>query len=102
MYKTHTPPGLYETYIPPEHLASPSDYHVAGFSLSGLVADFVQGVLGLGHNHCTGGVAGYVEGSDQHLDGPVNGEDEAVRHQGNFVTEADAGEDGEEDWAHSL
>ena len=57
----------------------------------------VQRALGLGDVDARGGVADDVECGDEHLDGAVDGEDQAVGQHSRVVHIAKAGEDGEED-----
>ena len=57
----------------------------------------VQHALGLGNIDARGGVADDVERGDEHLDGAVDGEDQAVGQHGRVVDVTESGEDGKED-----
>ena len=57
----------------------------------------VQRALGLGDIDARGGIADNIERGDEHLDGAVDGEDQAVGQHCRIIHIAEAGEDGEKD-----
>ena len=57
----------------------------------------VQHALGLGDIDARGGIADNIERGDEHLDGAVDGEDEAVGQHCRIIHIAEAGKDGEKD-----